>query len=155
MCKNIVENIFVQVQVFGRLARNFEKQLDLLPKCTRCIANMAASPWKSTKSAFTTGCVYAASSKIINGLHNILERLRTELLNGAKYDEALNVFNFPPDSTNVPSMGVDLDMHSWDAWNLWPYVKSFSPFNTPLDLSDWGPGLCYDGEPEAMNISWM
>ena len=138
VCKNIVENNLVKVRIFGRLNQNFEKQLDLLPRCARCIGNMAASPWKSTKSAFATGCVYAASSKIIYGLHKILERLRRELLKGAKCDETLNLFNFAPDSTDVSLMGIDLDAPPFDAWNLWPYFGSFSPLDTSLDLSNWG-----------------
>ncbi|RAQ63409.1 hypothetical protein COH20_008879 [Aspergillus flavus] len=152
VCKNLVENNFVQVRVFGRLARNHEKQLALFPKCARCIRQMAVEPWKSTKSAFATGCVYAASSKIIYGLHNILERLRTELAKGTKSNEALDFFNIPPD---LSSIGVDLDMPFWDAWNLWPHVGSFSPFDNSTDLFDWGPGLNYDGDFEPMNISGM
>ena len=155
VCKNLVENNFVQVRVFGRLARNFEKQLELFPECARCIAKMAASPWKPTKSAFATGCVYAASSKIIYGLHNTLERLRTELSKGTKCDEALNLFNISPDSIDVSSVGVDFDTPFWDAWNLWPHVGSFSPFDPSLDLFDWGPGLNYDGGSEAMNNPGM
>lgn len=155
VCKNIVENNLVKARVFGRLNQNSEKQLDLLPRCARCIGNMAASPWKSTKSAFAAGCVYAASCKIIYGLHNILERLRTELSKGAKCDETWNLFNFAPDSTHVPFMGMDLDTPSFDAWNLWPHVGSFSPWDTSLDLSDWGPELSYDGVFEPMNMSWM
>ncbi|KAB8276499.1 hypothetical protein BDV30DRAFT_206186 [Aspergillus minisclerotigenes] len=152
VCKNLVENNFVQVRVFGRLARNHEKQLVLFPKCARCIRQMGVDPWKSTKSAFATGCVYAASSKIIYGLYNILERLRTELAKGTKSNEALDFFNISPD---LSSTGVDLDMPFWDAWNLWPHVGSFSPFDTSMDLFDWGPGLNYDGDFEPMNISGM
>ncbi|QMW26535.1 hypothetical protein F9C07_2278780 [Aspergillus flavus] len=152
VCKNLVENNFVQVRVFGRLAHNHEKQLALFPKCARCIRQMAVEPWKSTKSAFATGCVYAASSKIIYGLHNILDRLRTELAKGTKSNEALDFFNIPPD---LSSIGVDLDMPFWDAWNLWPHVGSFSPFDNSTDLFDWGPGLNYDGDFEPMNISGM
>jgi hypothetical protein len=153
--KNIVENNLVKARIFGRLNQNFEKQLDLLPRCARCVGNMAASPWKSTKSAFATGCVYAASCKIIYGLHNILERLRRELSKGAKCDETWDLFKFAPDSTHVPFMGMDLDTPSFDAWNLWPHVGSFSPWDTSLDLSDWDPELSYDGVFEPMNMSWM
>ncbi|KAE8416012.1 hypothetical protein BDV36DRAFT_297526 [Aspergillus pseudocaelatus] len=155
VCKNLVENNFVQVRVFGHLARNFEKQLELFPKCARCIAKMAASPWNSTKSAFATGCVYAASSKIIYGLHSTLERLRTELSQGTKCDEALNLFNISLDSIDVSSIGVDFDTPFWDSWNLWPHVGSFGPFDPSLNLFDWAPGLSSDPGSEPMNISGM
>jgi hypothetical protein len=78
---------------------------------------MAVSPWKSTKSAFATGCVYAASSKIIYGLHNILEQLRTELSKGTKCDEMFNSINISPDSTSNSSVRMHFDTPFGDMWN--------------------------------------
>ncbi|KAJ5329235.1 hypothetical protein N7452_009625 [Penicillium brevicompactum] len=160
VCKNIVENNLVQVRVFGRLARNFETQMDVFPRCASYIGQMAASPWTSTNSAFATGCVYAAGSKIIYAFHNILERLREEVAKGAQCDGNLELFHTPPDLSDCSSMGMDFDNCSWDAWNLWPHVGSLSPFETSLEHFDLVPelnwdNLNYDSYSEPLNLYGM
>ncbi|CAG8172281.1 unnamed protein product [Penicillium salamii] len=152
VCKNLVENNFVQVRVGGRLAPSFEKQLELFSNCAKCIGKMRASSSKK-ESAFASGCVYVACSKIILGLRNTLERLKTEVekrTHDAACDVPANTV-VSPGTTDCSLINMDFNPNSWDGWNLWPEAGSLSPLGTSMDMFNLVPEWTFESDFEVMN----
>lgn len=137
-CKNIVENNVIQLKGSSKLHPDFEKQLELFAECARRVETMVASPWNSIDAAFASGCVYAASSKLIHGLRDLMERLKTRKLQEKGEQEPSSVAEAPTDSNGFNELGLEF---SSEGWELWPHVGGFDLFETFQDRSDWSLAL--------------
>jgi hypothetical protein len=89
ICKNILENNVVQIKCSGHLHPAFPKQLDLFQKCAEALANMASSPILTVDAAFAGGCLYAMSSKIVDGLLGLMKRLQSDFESAGNGDVEL------------------------------------------------------------------
>ncbi|KLJ10860.1 hypothetical protein EMPG_13777 [Blastomyces silverae] len=130
-CKNIVENNVIQFKSFGRLHAAFERQLALFEKCARRIESMVVSDWNSMDAAFAGGCVYAASSKTIHGLCEVMENLKIRASKETNGTEKPSMLEGPTNSS-----GLDFEFPS-GGWDLWPEVGGFDIFGTLQGQFDW------------------
>ncbi|KAL2382505.1 hypothetical protein RJZ90_003217 [Blastomyces dermatitidis] len=131
LCKNIVENNVIQFKSFGRLHKDFERQLGLFEKCARRIESMVVSDWNSIDAAFAGGCVYAASSKIIHGLCEVMENLKIRVSKETSGTEKPSMLEVPTDLS-----GLDVEVPS-GGWDVWPEVGGFENFGTLQGQFDW------------------
>ena len=118
-CKNLVENNILQLNGFGKLHPNFEKQLQLLAQCTQALENMATSQWETVDVAFSNGCLYAAAVKMINGLHDLMLTLRARVFGANCGPQDLGQLEAPTyfDGLHEP----DLDF-AINEWNWGPHI---------------------------------
>ena len=94
-CKALLENNVVRLKNFGQLHPGFGDQLNLSTSRAQRLEAMAASPWDSIDAAFASGCVYAAGSKLIYGLRDLMENLKTRTLKGEEGQKQLAVLEMP------------------------------------------------------------
>ncbi|KAF2094069.1 hypothetical protein NA57DRAFT_7355, partial [Rhizodiscina lignyota] len=119
-CKNLLENNILQLKGFGVLHVTFEKQLELFAQCVHAFESMAASPWNSIDAAYANGCIYAAASKMISGLRNLMLGLKTRRPEGDSGQQ-------PPETLQMPTSLDDLDVSQLDFvtndGNWWPSIE--------------------------------
>ena len=133
-CKNVVENNIIQLKGFGKLHPDFNKQLDLFAKCARQIEAMATSPWNSADAAFASGCVYAASSKLISELHDLMKTLKRRTSEEEDEKKQSSVLDTPTDSGLFNGLEYEFSSEGWD---LWPHLGQVNMFETLQDQSEW------------------
>ncbi|OJD22651.1 hypothetical protein ACJ73_05999 [Blastomyces percursus] len=148
LCKNIVENNVIQFKSFGRLHKDFERQLRLFEKCARRIESMVVSDWNSIDAAFAGGCVYAGSSKTIHGLCEVMENLKVRVSKETSGTEKPIVLEVPTDSGEL---GFEFPSGGWD---LWPEVGGFKIFGTLQGQFGWSSIQSSLPEFESTNASF-
>ncbi|GAB1196503.1 hypothetical protein APSETT444_005774 [Aspergillus pseudonomiae] len=132
-CKNIVENNLIRFKASGRLHSGFDKQLDLFTQCAHQLAAMVVQG-HSLEAAFRSGCVYAASSKMVYGLGDLMNSLKLQASLVKDWDKAMGVVNTPATTeTPVPAM----QFSSFEAWNLWPYPHTVDRVPQLQNMFDW------------------
>ncbi|KAJ6105709.1 hypothetical protein N7512_009226 [Penicillium capsulatum] len=119
MCKNIVENNSMVLKMVGVPRVNFDELRDLLRNCALQVGAMSVPPGISSDTAFVGGCVYAASSKLLNGMCDVMERVTNQFMEEQKQKDQSGMLQMPVnfDFTN----GVGEPLHS-DEWSLLPFV---------------------------------
>ncbi|KAI9692252.1 MAG: hypothetical protein M1822_006482 [Bathelium mastoideum] len=133
-CKNLVENNVLQLKGFGKLHQNIDKQMDLFAKCAKRLEAMMAAPWHGIDTAFADGCVYAAGSKIIHGLRELVEGLRERVLERATEQGLSHALEIPPDFTTFQDYEWDFTS---EGWNFWPHLGGLGSLETLQDWPDW------------------
>ena len=133
-CKNLVENNILQLKGFGKLHQDVDKQMDLFAKCAKQLEAIMAAPWHGIDAAFADGCVYAAGSKIIHGLHELMKGLRERVLQRATEQELSHALEMPTDFTMFEDFEWDFTS---EAWNLWPHLGGLESLETSNDQPDW------------------
>jgi hypothetical protein len=152
LCKNIVENMVVFLKSFNRLPPILPERLEMLATCERQLDAMVAAPWTSTNSAFASGCIYAASSKLIHRLRDFMDNLKSRVSRREEqqrqqqeqqhqllmqqqqlHEDQASIFdlNSNPD---VHDSGLDASSEGWDSW---PHFGGFDMFTTSDDHFDW------------------
>ncbi|BCR98436.1 Zn(II)2Cys6 transcription factor domain-containing protein [Aspergillus luchuensis] len=137
LCKNIVENNLIRLKGSGRLHPNFDKQLDLFKQCADALVAMVSQSGNSPEVAFRSGCMYIASSKMLNGLQDLMYTLKQQSSMVRKYDEAMGVVDTPVNTTEPFAM-PNVQFSSFEAWNMWPYSNTMHGAFQPGDILDWG-----------------
>lgn len=138
LCKNVVENNVVTLKIRGAPRDNFEELRDILRKCAQQIGAMSVAPDNSIDAAFAGGCIYAASSKLINGLCDVMECVITQFLESKKQKGQSGMFEMPMNFDFSNGMGQAF--HS-EEWNLLPFVgASDFPVNFQEEF-DWTSAL--------------
>ncbi|CRG89199.1 hypothetical protein PISL3812_06235 [Talaromyces islandicus] len=179
ICKNIVENMVVFVKSFNKLPPILSNRLEMLATCERQLDAMVAAPWTSTNSAFASGCIYAASSKLVHRLRDFMDNLKGRvarreeqqrlqqeqheqqqqqlmhqnqlLMPEQQEDQTSNIFDLHSDSNGHDS-GLDASSEAWDSW---PHFGGFDMFETSDDNFDWSLAwdMFLDYDPMNMNAS--
>ncbi|KAF2232991.1 hypothetical protein EV356DRAFT_516926 [Viridothelium virens] len=137
-CKNMVENNIIQLKGFGRLRPDFDQHLELFAKCAQKFEAMTASPWKSIDAAFASGCLYAAGSKVIHRLCDLMERLRKRISRGEDGQEQPGMQKVPTDSNVSNESGLELPSEGLD---LWPCLEGYGLFESLQNQSEWFSAL--------------
>jgi hypothetical protein len=79
LCKNIIKDCLVDLQVHNHLNEDFNERLGWFARFVQRMKGMIAlSPEQSIDEAFAGGCVYAASNKVAYGLYEVMEDLKTK-----------------------------------------------------------------------------
>ena len=142
-CKNMVENNLVRFKVSGRLHPNFDKQMDSFKECAHHLGAMVTLPGSLNDTAFSSGCVYSASSRMITGLTDLMGSLKLQASLVKDWDEANGLINVPA-ITTVPQMPAmpplmteppTMQFNSFETWNLWPCDTMER--DPPQDMFDW------------------
>ncbi|KAJ5083172.1 hypothetical protein N7456_012599 [Penicillium angulare] len=131
-CKNIIENNLVRFKVVGTLHPNFDKQLDLFTRCAKQLASMIAVPGSSPETAFSIGCVYSASSKMVYGLCDLMNSLKLQASLVKDWDETMGMSN----QSLIPSEN-SMQFNSFETWNLWPYPDPLDRMPQLQNMFDW------------------
>ncbi|GLA98399.1 hypothetical protein AtubIFM57143_006340 [Aspergillus tubingensis] len=137
LCKNIVENNLIRFKGSGRLHPNFNKQLDLFKQCADALVAMVSQSGNSPEVAFRSGCMYIASSKMLNGLQDLMYTLKQQSCIVRECDGAMGVMNIPVNTTESSAM-PNVQFSSFEAWNMWPYPDTMDSAPQPFDNFDWG-----------------
>lgn len=137
LCKNIVENNLIRFKGSGRLHPNFDKQLDLFKQCADALVAMVSQSGNSPEVAFRSGCMYIASSKMLNGLQDLMYTLKQQQSSIVReYDEVMGVVNIPANITESSAM-PNVQFSSFEAWNMWPYPDTMDRAPQPSGIFDW------------------
>ncbi|KAL9084739.1 MAG: hypothetical protein Q9165_007914 [Trypethelium subeluteriae] len=137
-CKNMVENNVIHLKGFSRLRPDFDQHLELFAKCAQKFEAMTTSPLKSIDAAFAGGCLYAAGSKAIHGLCDLMERLKERVSRGEDRQERSSILKAPKDPNVSNMLGLELPSEALD---MWPYPEGSDLFATLQDQSDWSLAL--------------
>lgn len=139
-CKNIVENNLIQFKTFGQLHPNFDKQLDLFTQCAQKFGGLLVQPGSSPKNALGSGCVYSASSKMIYGLSDLMNNLKSQASLVKDLDETLGVEPSLIIPHNTPTLDFNasvMQFNSFETWNLWPDFDPLGNCNSTQYSSEW------------------
>ncbi|GLB08454.1 hypothetical protein AtubIFM57258_004343 [Aspergillus tubingensis] len=136
LCKNIVENNLIRFKASGKLHPNIDKQLDLFKQCADALVAMVSESGNKPEAAFRSGCMYIASSKMLNGLLDLLHRLKLQASIVREWDETMRVVDIPVNTTE-PSVMPNVLFGSFEAWNMWPYPDTMGRAPQPSDIFDW------------------
>ncbi|PYH65912.1 Zn(II)2Cys6 transcription factor domain-containing protein [Aspergillus vadensis CBS 113365] len=136
LCKNIVENNLIRFKASGKLHPNVDKQLDLFKQCADALVAMVSQSRNSPEAAYQSGCMYIASSKMLNGLLDLLHRLKLQASIVREWDETMRVVNFRAYTTE-PSTMPDVHFSSFESWNMWPYPDTMGRAPQSSDILDW------------------
>ncbi|QKX61742.1 uncharacterized protein TRUGW13939_08898 [Talaromyces rugulosus] len=177
LCKNIVENMVVFLKSFSRLPPFLPERLEMLATCERQLDAMVAAPWTSTNSAFASGCIYAASSKLIHRLRDFMNNLQSRVSRREEqqrqqqeqqqqqqmqqhqllmpqqplHEDQASIFDLHSNSDGHDS-GLDASFEGWDSW---PHFGGFDMFTTSDDNFDWSLAwdMFFDCDPMNMNTA--
>jgi hypothetical protein len=177
ICMNIVENMVVFLKSFNRLPPFLNDRLEMLATCEQQSDAMVAAPWTSTNSAFASGCIYAASSKLIHWLRDSMGNIKGRVARRERQqrqqqeqhrklqeqqqqhmhqqqlliqeDQVSSIFDLHSNSDGHDS-SLDASSEGWDSW---PHFGGFDMFETTDDYFDWSLtwDMFLDCDPMNMN----
>ncbi|GKZ34302.1 hypothetical protein AbraIFM66950_004530 [Aspergillus brasiliensis] len=135
-CKNIVENNLIRIKASGKLHPDFDKQLDLFKQCANALITMVAQSGNSPDAAFRSGCTYSASSKMLDGLWDLMNTVKVQASHSKGWDQAMAAVNIPA-HPHEPSAMPTMQFSLFETWNMWPYLEGMHHDPQPQDIFDW------------------
>ncbi|KAI2903018.1 hypothetical protein CBS63078_6058 [Aspergillus niger] len=149
LCKNIVENNLIRFKASGKLHPSFDKQLHLFKQCANALVAMVSHSGNTPEAAFRSGCIYSASSKMLDGLWDLMKSLgfQASLVKG--WDEALGAVNMS-ETMSEPSAMPHMHFNTFEAWNLWPYPAIMHHASQPPDVFEWSQSSTATWFPNPM-----
>jgi hypothetical protein len=138
----IVENNNIRViNLDGKMKDNSDYQIEVIANCAKRMERMVASPEKSIEAAFTDGCVYAASSKVMIALLGVMKDLKKRTSNADVRQELSTM----PDTSAEWMASNMLEASSWESWNRWPNDGLLNPSDAEQFIFDWSSVMNLDG----------
>ncbi|KAI5294614.1 hypothetical protein KEM55_006538, partial [Ascosphaera atra] len=107
--RSIVDNNNIHVKYLeGRMKKNSDEQMMVIEETARRFAQMAGSPLNSIDTAFSGGCVYAASVKVMTAMLDIMKSMKAKLAHKKETEDAATTPSTggqmsPPMMTELPA----------------------------------------------------